>query len=780
MMFRVYLPWLRSLQPFTYILSSSYYPSDDYLTSDPDENDRYRNCSEWLTACKNKPSLNDIYKIQYNTTASLFIKAYEENTLNDVFENNSFIKFLTEKGNEALLNYMLFAKKAELHEIGNSSRFEEWNYRYYNYRVWDDNSDQEKATAKRSLLSEAKSRLDKETSSFLKQRYAFQVCRLYYQTKQFPDVIKTYDKYFGKIDKNNLMSVWGGLFKAMATSPEDSERYRLFIQVFNNSDEKKFRSVQLFEEIFDEEGFTPKELSTARVMVSLRNPGRALEQIKNAYELDKGNEYIPFLVLREINKLEDWLITPLFYGKYSITNSDPFHCAYYNKWYEEYKKKHPEEKEEGEEKDDDEREAELQEENLNTDMEYMAELKALIIDMLSSAKGETKDFYAISLAHISLLQENTADANKYMAMVSDKANPSILLQKKLETIWLATKTQDIESGKFKDIFMQNITDLDRISMPGYQNNNMLYTLTLSLANEYLKKGNRVYGNLMRLKSDSYDHAGSDWYFSYRSGDRYATTEYFDKNASISDMDILISLLEKTKKSAFEEYLCNQPLGSVNAYKEIKGTIAFRNNDLQLAYTTFASMPKDYWRGDSFYFGGYLNEDPFSPKGLKANKYRTYDYEFNKADFVKELIDLQEKASKDKAKSADYYNKLGDAYFNTSYWGNSWMMMRYSWSIGDTSYSKIDCLPEWMRNYMTAGVSREYYEKALKEAVNDEQKAYATLMLRYIHYLCFTFREQSTDSQLAKRYADNLAKYTNTQAYKLFRSNCTAPFIVNKK
>ncbi|NDV96340.1 hypothetical protein D0T84_15665 [Dysgonomonas sp. 521] len=774
-MFRVYLPWLRCLQPFTYTLSSVYYSGgDDQLSSDPDENDRYRNCSEWLAACKNKPSIDDIYKIQYNTNADLFIKAYNEKTLNETFGNNSFIKYLTEKGNESLLNYMLFAKKAELYEVGNSSRFEEWDNRnYYNYKNWED-VQKDKASAKWNLMNEAQTLLNKESSQFLKQRYAFQVCRSSFQAKQFGNVIQTYDKYFGKVDKNNLMSVWAGLFKAMSLPSDNPDRYRYFIQVFSSSDEKKFRSVELFDDKYNEEDFTPKELSTALVMLALRNSGRALEQIREAYNLDKSNEYIPFLVLREINKLEDWLITPLFYGKYSMTNSDPFHCAYYNEWYENYKREHAEEEEENDSEGD-----KLQEENLCTDMEYLAELKALLTDMLPSANGQTKDFYAISLAHLSLLQENTSDANKYISKVSDKANPSILLQKKLETIWLAIKTQNIESNKFKDVFTDNIADLERISMPGYQNNRMLYTLTLSLSNEYLKKENRVYGILMRLKSDSYYNANNDWYFSYSSGDSYTTTGYFDKTATISDMDILISLLEKSKKTAFEDYLCNQPLSSVNAYKELKGTMAFRSNDLKLAYTTFASMPQDYWQSSNFSFRHYLNEDPFIPKGLKADKHRAFDYKFNKADFVKELIDLQEKATGDKSKSADYYNKLGDAYFNTTYWGNAWMMTRYSWSVGDTDYSKIDCLPEWMRNYMTAGTAREYYEKALKEAVNNEQKAYATIMLRYIHYLCFSFRSQQADLNLSLKYERDLTNYRTTQAYEIFRSNCIAPFIASK-
>lgn len=768
MMFRVSLPWLKCMQPFYYTTSSFYYlPVDNPLVSDPNGNDRYRNCLEWQVACNKKPSIDDIYVIQYDTDPASFILSYEENTLTSVFKNNSFIKYLVEEKNKDLLDYMLFAKRAELYEAGRSSHFEDWDYNRY-----DDGRD-ERGKAKSELLDKANAKLNSKLSQFLKERYAFQACRLYYQFDQYLEVVQTHEKYFGKIDQRSLMSVWAGLFKAMATPSDSIEYHRLLIHVFNNCDEKKFRCVQLFRDNFDEKELKAEELSIALVMMALKNPGRSLEQIKKAFELDENNKYIPFLIQREINKLEDWIITPLFYDKYSITNSDPFRCAYYNEWFEKYKKEHPEEYK------NDEEESILQQENLITDMKYISQLKAVLLNMLPGSSSDIKNFYAISLAHLSLLEENRSDAQKYMSMISDKANPSILLQKKVESIWLAIKTQNIESDKFKDYFVKNISDLERISMPNFDNNKMLFTISLSLANEYLKRDNRVYGNLFRLKADWYNNKESDWYFSYsRNGDSYYTTVYFDINATTSDMDMLIRLLEKPNKTPFEELLCDQSLSSINAYKELKGTIAFRNNELKLAYTTFASMPQDYWRSENFSFNSYLNEDPFVPKGLKADKYRSFDYRFNKADFIKELIELEEKASQKDEKNSDYYNRLGDAYFNTTYWGNSWMMTRYSWSCNDRDYSKIDCLPEWMFNYMTAGTARRYYEKAQEKAVNEEQKAYATVMLRYIHYLNFSFRSQDYDKRLAEKYRDNLANYEYTKAYQIYRSNCITPFITN--
>jgi hypothetical protein len=775
MMFRASLPGMKSMRPFLYTMNHLY---DDPLDTDLQQNDRYRNCAEWQAACDPSVTIEDIYQIQYNTDGNLFVKVYKDNSWEENFANNTLVKFLIKKNNKDLLDYLLFAKKMELTEVGGASRFEEWNSRliYGDYSFYEEPEELTGTSIRKEkvkLRELAWENLKKATTVFLQQRYAFQVCRLQYQLSSVNPEIATADvfgKYFGNIQPDNLMSIWAGLFQAMTISPTQNDRYRYLIRVFANSDEKKFRCVQVFDDLYDADSLSRSERSMATVMVSVKNPGRALDQIHEAYTLDPANPFLPFLVMREINKLEDWLITPLFYGKYSITNSDPFQCAYLNPWVEEYKKEHPEEE------NDDEMGEKLQLENQIADQAYLLQLKSLLKELRSQSKGETKDFYSIALAHLSLLEENTGDARKYLSMVSPNANVSIQLQKNLETIWLAIKTQDINSSAFKKIFLQNIADLERISTPNYDSRQMLYTLTLSLANEYLKKDNRLYGNLMRLKSDLYHY--ESWYSEYRVGDSYTTLEYFDNNATIQDMDKLLALLEKKNQTAFEQYLCDQPLSSINAYKDLKGTIAFRNNDLPLAYAVFASMPADYWQSDHFSFASYLNEDPFIPKGLRANIYRKYDYAFNKAGFVKELMDLQKQTIENQTHRSDAYRRLGDAYFNTSYWGNAWMMTRYGASITDLYYSKTECLPLWMRNYMTADIARTYYEKALHAAENDEQRAYASVMLYYIYDCCCGFRNRKQDKNLALQYANKFMQYDETQAYRMYECPGIQIFIKN--
>ena len=765
MMFRAQLSGMSSMWPFQYTMQSSYYNSYDRdehnESTDPNSEDRYRNCEEWLSQCDKTVKIEDIYKIQYKTDGYLYVKSDEENKMAENFPDNTFVKFLLKPQNKDLYNYMLYAKQIEIMEIGGDSRFESWNYNSYYY------NDEAKSPHSRNAQN-AQERIKKVKSDFLKQRYAFQICRSSYYARNYETTITTYNQYFGKVNPKNLMSVWAVLFKAMATDVTGTkmEANRYYCQAFMYSNGKKFRSVQLFNPVdsvsdpFAE--YTTQEISIAHTILAIKDPGRALKHISEAYQADKANPYIPFLVMREINKLEDWMITPLFYGKYSITNNDPFRCAYYDRWYEEYKTKYPDQNKE--ENDED------QKVNLDTDMHYLARVKSEITMLLSTSKGESRDFYCVSLAHLSLLQENAGDARKYLAMISKDANPTIQLQKNLENIWLAIKTQDVNSSSFKNVFLKNVSDLDKISVTGYNSNQMLYTLTLSLANEYLKKGNRVTGTLMRLKAEYYKSGRSPWWYTNQQDGYYYGLNYFDNIATIEDMDELITLMERKNKPEFEKYLCRQTLNSVDAYKDLKGTIAFRNNDLQLAYKTFASMPQDYWsKAGGIGYSSALNEDPFIPKGIGKDKDRRYDYAFNKTQFVKTLIDLTNRAEKekDKTKQAEYYIKLGNAYYNTTYRGNAWMMVRYAWSIGDAYYSKTDCLPTWMQNYMTGNMAKKYYEKALAVTSDKEQLAFSNLMMYVISRDKYLLAEKEADNTSALNYNHAFKKYRNTNTFKKY-------------
>lgn len=750
MMFRAQLPNMQALQMF-------YYTQDLYYDTEPDpqQNDRFRNCVEWQDQTDRSVSWDDIYVILYKTEPDEFIEAYNKNALNDFYPGNTFIDRLSKPENKELSDYLLFAKQVEsTEEYILFDRFESWN--------WNTGTDNEAKykSQKAKFYTVASDRVKKAKTSFLKERYAYQVCRLGYQLKKYKDVEQAYDTYFKELNTNSLMNVWSLLFKAQSidVTGRKQDANILYSSVFDNSDEKKFRCIQMFN--FKEE--VPENLNTHQqsvmyVMKMINFPGRALDSLRLINKLDAKSQYLPFLVMREINKLEDWILTPEYYK----SAYDRYSC-YFDKNRTSFEPN------------------DQTNENLITDMDYLKTLKSFISELRQAAKErDNKDFYSLALAHLSLMEENDKDAQKYLSDISGDASPAVLLQKELEDIWLAMNTRDITKDAFKDYFIKHIGALRNISVENFDNDKMLYSLTLKLSKDYLNKNDVVTGNLLQMKSEQFRTALNDYDYQYHW--YYGDIQQFDQNASVADMDKLLALLSKKKRSDFESFLCDQTMGSIDVYKDLKGTIAFRESDLKTAYETFASMSQDFWE-KTYEFGAYLNEDPFFPKGLKMKKERDFTYKFNKTDFVKTLIDLETEAAKDKNVRTDNYLRLGNAYFNCSYWGNSWMMSNYGQSVGDVYYTDPDCAAPWeLANYYTCDIAGNYYKKALDSDASDEQKAFASLMLYRCNFLKYSYNATyEKEKDVAKKYAtDFYSTYKKTKTFKDFQCPGIDRFLAGK-
>ena len=256
---------------------------------------------------------------------------------------------------------------------------------------------------------------------------------------------------------------------------------------------------------------------------------------------------------------------------------------------------------------------------------------------------------------------------------------------------------------------------------------------------------------------------------------YEYIGYYDRLATTKSIDDLINIAQKSKKSNFEKYICSGNINpNINAYLDLKGTIAFRNNNLELAQEAFAKIPKDFWK-TNYEFNIYLNENPFFPKALNyANENRKFDYDFNKADFVATLIKLRN------TKTADSYLKLANAYFNVSSFGNSWMMTSYELSGGsynDYIYgdSENNQKKYGLGNYLNLNLAKQYYQLALQKSVNKEQKAVCTLMIFECDYYKFSGANAYNYSNIPMKFIPGIEIYNFNTIYKntnVFRKyNC---------
>jgi hypothetical protein len=713
-LFRAEVPQIQRLQEFYYtqeLYNHAYYNNNNY--------DRNLNIQEWQTALGPSIATSDIEFVLYKTDPDFFIRSYENNSLMEDFSGNTFIRHLSEKKNIEYLAYLKLAKQIEFLNFLRTS--DPWNNQEYNYDNFSNKYDT-------SFIIQCRNKIEQSSNEFLKMRYAYQYIRI----TNSAEAIETYERYFEKNPTKSIIKVWALFFKAIALdrSNKHSEASYLYSRVFELSDEKKHYCYNAMAKDADSIGAVMQFAKTATekgniLALSILNyPGRCMDKLEKIFNMSPNNDFLYILIMREINKVEDWL--------YSENESKYFESKYeIDKWLKKQKI------------------------NKHHDSLYLMQFHHFLISCYHSKNSINKDFLAVAIAHLYFLNKDNSNGLAFLNKISGNANKAILKQVHIDMLLFLINKGNLDNKKNKHEIAKQLLYLEGFARESFYYYKSIFSITKKLSSLYKNKHIVLYG-LFKLKSDlyleKYDALKND-HCIYFPEDNYLYDKirYFDNTASIKDMDEILGLIRKKKKSVFEKYICENTIGNENIYKDLKGTIAFRSSDLKLAYKTFVEIPDSFWQEYGSY-KRYLNENPFIPKCL--TKKRNFSYPFNKTIFVKQLIDLIEEAKQNPQKSAENYLKLGHAFYNCSYYGNSWMMMSYNQYIsdgsgyGDYEYfnnSQVNSNKSYSNNFYNNTTAIKYYKSAISATNNNELKAEAYYMLAECNgkYLAKYIKYQNT-------------------------------------
>ncbi|MEO8534172.1 MAG: hypothetical protein ABI441_10490 [Flavobacterium sp.] len=681
-------------------LTPFYYSADAYYSTNTiSSKDQELNCLEWKKKLGSQINSDDVNFILYQTDAEQFQTAYETKSLKKVFEKNTFIEALLQSKNKAFLDYILFAKKLE-YNSNTDVKWESWD------KIGYGNQDHKLAD-----LDNFDKKITKTKDAFLKQRYAFLCLRYSFYSQDSKEVIRLYDTYFTD-NKNTILEPWALYYKALCIDNKALQNY-LLSKVFATCEEKSFAVLQHYNWKITVETLAlaqnDEERSVILAIESLRNPAPDLKTIKEVFKLSPNSLYLSFLIGREVNKLEDWIFTPQY------TSSSPS-VVFSNEedWYQDY--------------------AKAKAENFSKDILYLREVKDFLIDIREQTSGEQKEYVTTAIAQLCFIDDEIDLGKKYTTMISGKANASIQMQKNIQLALVTLKQDDLKNEKAQNQLFNYFNSVENLVETDYGLFKNLYSLYRIASDEFYKKGDRVTAGLLFMKSEIKNEGE---YAAYNTPYFYTYIGYFDRHeATTDDADRLIALQQKQNKTPFEKYICSGTIApNADYYRDLKGTIAFRNNNLELAYATFLSMPKDFWE-KNYEYKSYLNENPFMPKILQTNEERKFDYHFNKTEFIAKLIQLK------KQNTAESNLQLAHAYFNVSYLGNSWMMTAYDWTSGESYIDYVygdntDVEKKYQNgNYYKLAMAKMYYEKAFKMSKNKDQKALASLMIFECNYYSF--------------------------------------------
>lgn len=644
-----------------YYFTSTHY---GYSFSSTPENDP--NIALWSAYCNEKVDAQSIYEAIYELAEDDLIS---ENS------SNKMVAYLLDNDLDAL-NYIEFAKSCSSFNSGYSS----WE------RDLVDNLDRNKK------ILEALKRSQKVESDVLKKRYRFLAVRMAFYGKEDDKVNAIYKKSFPRVPAD-AVDYWALYFKSI-TGEQSAERNFNLAQVFVNAPGKRFGVLTHFSrEIPIEEvlKFTATDTERANVymMYAVREKGRNLSILKKIQQLDPNHPLLDYLLIREVNKLEDWMLTPYY------TNFDPT----VDTRKESYRESN-----------------DLIQERIKDDEKYAREVELWI----SSVRKKRSGAWLLSEAYLKGITGNEREALVLLRNFSGDSEEMVVLAEKIKLLF-----------KVRSAASKSLTSAEQgLLMNAKQDNYNMFLFAVSREYEFQKKMDvaaalfsqlnrgRNYSENVGWKSATGKETLSADYF-------YSWILYLDAEYSPKELQTVIDFaqIKFSLDKPFDHWQRRFLAENINKFYDLLGTKYIRESKIDQAIAAFEKVGGDLWKKDPY--TTYLNANPFHAdfySGHKPSKMDTVTY--TKLEIAKLYKSYLQQAENPKTKNrAYYYFLVANCELNMSYYGNSWMMRRYFWTGAMNPNNLIDD-----DDYFRLKRARELYQKALDASSDKDVKALCLRMI----------------------------------------------------
>lgn len=628
-----------------YLLGDDYaafFYSSEYLNkleNATNGSDRRANVTAWAEELGPGVTADDAYALIYQTSLEDWVNA-TSGDLPESFKNNPAWAAVANR--TMIADYLLYAKAYEKPAF---------------YDPWDDTPVAPGVAALRSdFPSWAKAGYEAAApGSFLRARWAYQLLLLARYDDNWDGVISIYTEHFAGQD--GPLAVWAS-FQAAPAWKDQKKQLVAYANAFTYAPEKALAAYNRSLESFDPEDYNDavgsnEESANLYVLSAVKHPGPALLAIQNAYELSPGHPLIELLLVREINKLEDWLMTN------RLTNNAPPIQLFDDPDYvnpQQYRT---------------ERER-LREKAHKADRNYLKRLRSFLSEY--EARPGRKDFVRLLRAHTALMDDDFYRAMLYSNGI-DQGNTPIADQARIIR-YLAT----VQSGE-KNNLQQN--DYVAATLPRLMKQFPVNTADYRWEDGYVS----VYGNaglaLPRITSQYYAEQGdtvaafflhnlsSDLAYNTGWASKYYTAiDYLDRTISPEVTDKIIGVIEgKHDDQPLYAFLRQTARVHANAVRDVAGTVALRRNAPGQAARYFSAIPASWYAG-AYEFNAYLDRSPFVLPGESPRPFP------GKLAVAKRIASLKQLAD---AGDAGACYTLGTAWANMSYYGNTWMMLTYGQS-----------------------------------------------------------------------------------------------------
>jgi hypothetical protein len=643
--------------------------------------DRARNSEEWAAFAGKGVRAEDAADILYHTSPDAFVLAMKSGKMAEAFKGNTFIAAVADR--PEVLRVLEYAKR---NEFANFNNPDPWGF-----EPSDDGLLMYSKAYTDKLEAEGKALFAELPEGFLKKRTAFQLLRIYRFKRAFAKALPLF-KYFEKGD--SVIDPWAWLHQAALYYQEEKQldAFMLLAKAFDLSDEKRVAAYNAYtrdpqtQHRLAELAKTPELKASILAFNATDNPGRALDAIKEVYQLDPASKFLPLLWVREVNKLEDWLLGEPMTGFAPVYNN--YQEGRPESMYESFEER---------------QQPDYRQKNREKDLAYMRQLRSDMEGMGKGASHKNADVLHLCLAHLYIMDGSYAEAEKMLSKIAKNADKNVQLQQRIEQLILLANTADIAQESVKNQLGDQLAYIREHQGLLDNPSKTISSIELYLSMLYKNKKDIVLAGLLYYKSrlgksfydTSVEYASfyewddeqpqgynwgappsdSDGESDYLDDDYYTKISFYDRYASPEDIDILLNVKRANGRNKLEKYAMPGKWAAEEVYWDLKGTLLFRADRLEEAAQTFAKIPDDFWQ-NAYQFKTYLDEDPF--KNTSLDEKTAPKFRFSKTQVARRMAELK-KETQQKPTAENCY-RLGLAYLNTTYNGNSWMLFDYGKSV----------------------------------------------------------------------------------------------------
>ena len=168
-------------------------------------------------------------------------------------------------------------------------------------------------------------------------------------------------------------------------------------------------------------------------------------------------------------------------------------------------------------------------------------------------------------------------------------------------------------------------------------------------------------------------------YGYWSGNAIA---YLRTQMNSNEVEALHTLMQANTKSKWEQYLIDHNQFSKDDVCDIAGTTYLREQDWDNAERWFKQVSAAYYKKEPY--STYLAANPFADLLYDTHAPTKQDnVQYTKLEYVQKMKQLlQQTATGTNEEKANACFQMANGIYQSSYWGNSWMLQEYGWSSGD--------------------------------------------------------------------------------------------------